>query len=197
MANDILANFPARRGHFLLESGYHSDTWLTLDELFVDSAAVAPWVASLAEELGRYAPRGVCGPLLGGAFLAQAVAAALGARFYFTEPVTPPRGDDALFTAEYRLPPGLRRLVRGEPVAIVDDVISAGSSVRATAAALSDAGASVVAVGALLVLGETASSHFAARSVPLLSLQRSRFDLWTPGDCPACRSGVALEDPRS
>ena len=195
MTGDILAGLPSRRGHFLLESGYHTDIWLTLDELFADPVTVAPLVAALADRLRAHAPEAVCGPLLGGAFLAQAIATRLGARFYYTEPVIAP-SEDALFAAHYRLPPALRRPVCGQRVAVVDDVISAGSSVRATVAALDTAGASTVAVGALAVLGDPASSHFEREGIPVESLQRSSLDLWVSGECPLCESGRPLEDPR-
>jgi len=33
MTSDLIKSLPARRGHFLLESGYHSDFWFTLDAL--------------------------------------------------------------------------------------------------------------------------------------------------------------------
>jgi len=100
------------------ESGYYADVWLTLDELFADPATVAPLVATLADRLRPHEAVAVCGPLLGGAFLAQALATTLGARFYYTEPVIVSR-DDTLFTANYRLPPALRRPVRGQAIAAV------------------------------------------------------------------------------
>lgn len=195
MTGGVLDALPARRGHFLLESGYHTDLWLTLDGLFVDTRAVAPLVSALAAALRPHAPTAVCGPLLGGAFLAQAVAMELGVAFYFTEPA-PASADPGLFRAKYRLPADLRRRVGGERVAVVDDVISAGSSVRATAEALSSAGASVVAVGALLVLGDAASAHFAEQGIPVEAVGRADFSLWAPDDCPLCGTRVPLEDPR-
>ena len=195
MTEDILAALPARRGHFLLESGYHTDIWLSLDELFAEPATVAPLVATLADRLRPHLAVAVCGPLLGGAFLAQAIATTLGVRFYYTEPLVAPR-DGALFTAKYQLPPALRRPVRGQPIAVVDDVMSAGSSVRATVAALASAGASTVVVGALLVLGNAALMHFAEQDVPVETLQRRSFDLWKPSDCPLCGAGIPLGDPR-
>jgi orotate phosphoribosyltransferase len=195
VTGDVLDALPARRGHFLLESGYHTDLWLTLDGMFVDTRALAPLVADLAAKLRPHAPSAVCGPLLGGAFLAQAVATVLGVEFYFTEPAPAP-ADPGLFRAKYRLPGELMRRVGGERVAVVDDVISAGSSVRATADALSAAGASTVAVGALLVLGDAAEAHFAARGVPVEAVGRADFRLWKPDECPLCRAGVLLEDPR-
>ncbi len=195
MTADFLAALPERRGHFLLESGFHSDVWLTLDELFSDPARVAPLVAALANRLRPHAAGAVCGPLLGGAFLAQAIATTLDLRFYYSEPVVAPR-DETLFTVDYRLPSALTRTVRGQQVAVVDDVISAGSSVRATVAALASAGATTVAVGALAVLGDPAWKHFAERGIPVETLQRRSFDLWSPSECPLCQSGSPLEDPR-
>jgi orotate phosphoribosyltransferase len=195
VSGDVLDALPARRGHFLLESGYHTDLWLTLDGMFVDTRALAPLVSALADRLRPHAPTAVCGPLLGGAFVAQAVATVLGISFYFTEPVAAP-ADPGLFRAQYRLPAELRRRIGGERVAVVDDVISAGSSVRATTEALASAGASVVAVGALLVLGDAAEAHFAGQGVPVEAVARSEFSLWKPDECPLCRAGTPLEDPR-
>jgi orotate phosphoribosyltransferase len=191
---DLLATMPARRGHFLLESGCHTDVWLTLDAVFVDPAAAAPLVAALAERLRRHAPTAVCGSLVGGAFLAQALAAALGVRFYFSEPA-PPSRSSGLFTAQYRLPPELARRIRGERLAVVDDVISAGSSARATVRASAEAGAQIAVVGALMSLGGAGAAYFAAERIPVEALGYRDFNLWAPGECPRCAAGEPLEDP--
>jgi orotate phosphoribosyltransferase len=195
MTADILAALPARRGHFLLESGYHTDLWLTLDALFVDPRHVAPLVAALADRLRRHAVSAVSGPMLGGAFLAQALATHLGVEFYYTEP-GPASAGAGLFTATYQLPGELRERARGHRVAVVDDVISAGSSVRGTVAALTAAGASTAVVGAFLVLGDSALTHFSECGVPVETLGRRDFMLWAPRDCPLCGTGAPLEDPR-
>jgi len=194
MSDDIFKTLPARRGHFLLESGYHTDIWLSLDGLFVAPHALAPLVAALAELLRPYSISAVCGPLLGGAFLAQAVALQMGLRFYFSQPA-PAKGEDAFFAAQYRLPPDLRRQAGKEQFAIVDDVISAGSSVRATAAELTAAGASTVVVGSLLILGNEAVDYFSAQGIPLVAPARQAFNLWPPAECPLCQVGAPLENP--
>ncbi len=194
MMDDILEALPARRGHFLLESGYHTDLWFTLDALFVSPRDVAPLVTALADRLRPHGASAVCGPLLGGAFLAQAVATVLGVDFFFSEPAAR-RSGTAFYAAEYRLPPALEHRIRGARVALVDDVISAGSSVRATAAALAAAGASTEAVGTLLALGKKAVDDFAGRGVPFEALGRRDFTMWEPGVCPLCRTGTLLEDP--
>ena len=188
---DPLAPLPAREGHFLLESGYHTDLWLTLDAIFVDPNAIAPLVDALAAKLRPYEPTAICGSLLGGAFLAQALAHAMRVRFYFSEPVRA-SSTGALFTAAYRLPVELAQRIRGERVAIVDDVISAGSSARATVAAVTNAGGSVVVVASLMMLGDDGAAHFAAAGTPMETLARRTFNLWKPSDCPLCRAGRQL-----
>ncbi len=190
--SDPLSFLPAREGHFLLESGYHTDLWLTLDAIFVDQVAIAPLVDALAAKLRPHEPSAICGSLLGGAFLAQALAHALGVRFYFSEPV-PASSPSGLLTAEYRLPAELARRIRGERLAVVDDVISAGSSARATVAAVAKAGGSIAVVASLMILGDDGAAHFAAEGIPMESLGRRAFNLWRPADCPLCGAGRRLE----
>jgi orotate phosphoribosyltransferase len=188
----VLPSLPASRGHFRLESGYHTDCWISLDALFVDPAGIAPLIHALAEKFRPHRATGVCGPLLGGAFLAQALAQVLGVRFYYTQPDG--RRDTGLFTAAYRLPDGLVRSAAGQRFIVVDDAISAGSSVRATIAAVEAAGASVVGVGALIVLGAVAAEHFGRERYPLEALERLELSLWEPRECPMCAAGTALQD---
>jgi len=162
--------------------------------LFVSPRENAPRVSALAARLRPHGVTAVCGSLLGGAFLAQALATELGVDFYFTEPA-PPSGTPALFGAEYRLPADLQQRVRGQRIAVVDDVISAGSSVRATVTSVAAAGGTVVAVGALVVLGRVALDHFAGLAIPVASLAQRDFALWEPSACPLCADGVQLDDP--
>lgn len=195
MTTNALDALPARQGHFLLESGYHTDVWLSLDALFVSPRDMEPLVADLAARLRRYGAAAVCGPLLGGAFLAQAAATELRLDFYYTEPVDDAISPD-LFGAQYQLPPELRTAARGKRVAVVDDVISAGSSVRATVEALGAAGASTAVVGTLLLLGTVGRDHFANAGIPVEARGRRDLPLWQPATCPLCAEAAPLEDPR-
>ena len=194
MADDILSLMPVRSGHFILESGYHTNVWFDLDSLFVSPRRIAPLVTDLSQRLGRYQLTAVCGPQHGGAFLAQAVAAKLGLHFYYTLPNHIARAN-RLFAATYELPAGVKNLAGSERFAIVDDVISAGSSVRATHTELTDAGGEVVAVGALVLLGTKARDHFSTLGVPVETLAERNFETWTSDECPSCRRGEQLEDP--
>ena len=189
---EFLELVAARRGHFQLESGHHSALWLDLDSLFADPPAITPFADALTAALRPHRVEAVCGPLLGGAFLAQLIAPALGAEFIFTERVVPPR-TDALYQVQYRLPRALRERVAGRRVAIVDDVMSAGSALRGTYAALRAHAALPVVAGALLMLGTVGADFFAQQEVAVAAVLREAYNVWTPADCPLCAASMPLE----
>src|SRR5436190_9630474 len=82
---EIVRLMAPQRGHFRLESGHHGDLWLDLDSLFLRPTRLLRFAAAVAKRLGDLSIEAVCGPLVGGAFLAQAVAAELDVEFYHTE----------------------------------------------------------------------------------------------------------------
>lgn len=180
------------RGHFVLESGHHSDVWLDLETLCLRPAAVQDDAARLAAKLRRHGVDAVCGPLNEGAFVALMVASALDRDFTYAERVAG-QGSGALFPVAYRLPATLRDVVRGRRVAIVNDVTSAGSAVRGTFADLSAAGANVVAIASLLVLGSAIHAFARDRGVPVEAIREMPHDQWTPAGCPLCAAGVPID----
>ena len=182
-----------RRGHFRLESGHHGGLWLDLDPLFAEPRRIAPFVHALASALRPHNCSVVCGPLLGGAFLAQLVAQELDAEFCFTERAMSGEPGD-LYRARYLLPAAFATRIEGKRVAIVDDVMSAGSALRGTYAELQSHGAVTVVAGALLVLGSTGAGFFAEHDVPVEAAARDDYNLWLPADCPLCARGLPLED---
>jgi orotate phosphoribosyltransferase len=192
-ADGLIEALDARRGHFRLESGHHGELWLDLDGLFARPARLAPFVAELADQLSACGADVVCGPLVGGAFVAQAVAERLGIEASWTERVAAPSGA-GLYAARYRIPDALRDRLRGRSVAIVDDVVNAGSATGATIADLRACDARPVALGALLVLGDGAARLADEEGLALASVGELPNAIWAPADCPLCAAGVALEE---
>jgi orotate phosphoribosyltransferase len=192
-----VSTLPGRIGHFPLESGHHSDLWLDLQLLCARPEFIRPRAVELARRLVRFDLDLVCGPLVEGAFVALMVASELGVAFCYAEPYTRPAdavvGDEGLFPVAYRIPGIVRGTLAGKRVAIVNDVIGAGSAVRGAFEDLSACGATVLAVAALAVVGTSASQFANRRGVTLETLASFPTTIWTPADCPLCQSAVPLE----
>ena len=193
MRNDLLSLVAIRSGHFRLESGHHADTWMELDQLFRRPAALRPLIAELAGKLRSHRIDTVCGPLTGGALLAQSIAEELGVEFAFAERLVTDR--PGLYPVDYRLASSLREEIRGNRVAVVDDAISAGSAVRATLADLASCGAMPVALGALLLIGPRATRLATEIRLPIESLIELPNQIWTPSACPMCAQRVPQTTP--
>jgi orotate phosphoribosyltransferase len=171
-------------GHFLLSSGLHSARYLQCARVLMDPEVATGLGADLADALRpvlQEAPGAVVAPALGGVLVAQEVARAFGCRGLFTE-----RQDGAMT---------LRRgftLDPGEPVVVVEDVITTGGSTREVLEAVRSRGARVLAVGCLVDRGGASSLGVPSRS--LLALE---FPTYAPEACPLCAGGSRPEKPGS
>jgi orotate phosphoribosyltransferase len=192
----ILDSLAARNGHFLLESGHHGSLWLDLETLCLKPERIDALANSLSAALSEANIEMVCAPLVEGAFVGLMVALKLEVPFAYSERFARSTGGD-LFPAGYLVPGTLRAHLRGKRLAIVDDVINAGSAVRGTFEDVKLCGAEVVAIGALLVLGTAASQFAVEKNVPLMALGHATNDIWIPADCPLCAAGLPLEDVAS
>lgn len=190
---EVVRLLPARSGHFRLESGRHGNLWLDLPRLCLDPTPVATLTEGLAARLSAYAVDAVCGPLVEGAFVGLMVASRLKVAFTYTEP-RQDLSNRALFPVRYLLPQGLRSEVKGRRVAVVNDVINAGSAVRGTLAELRACGASPVVIGTLAVLGRAAGQLAAEADVGLETLASLPNEIWEPSACPMCAARLPLTD---
>ena len=193
MEHELINSLSARKGHFRLESGHHGDLWLDLDHLFVRPATLRPLAAELGRRLAVHQFDAVCGPLTGGAFVAQIIAADLETEFFYAERLPHPE-HDVLYPVEYRIPESVRGAIIGKRIALVDDAINAGSAVRVTLADLKACGAHPVAIGALLLLGSRGAEFASSMSIPLEALAHLPSQTWEPAKCPMCLDGIPLDD---
>jgi len=196
MQEDLNSLLSARRGHYQLESGHHADMWLDLDMLFVHPVRLRPIARMLALRIAAHDIEAVCGPVIGGAYVAQMIALELDLEFFHAERIVTTDADGGA-KASYRVPNGTRGWLGGKRIAIVDDVISAGSAARSTHADLVACGAKPVVLGALLVLGYAAPGFAAAQHMGLEAMAQMPSHLWEPKDCPLCVAKVALEKPEA
>jgi orotate phosphoribosyltransferase len=186
---DLLAG---RKGHFQMESGYHSEWWFELGGLLARPDALQPFVAELARRLSVHEIEAVCGPESGGARLAALIGRELAVEHYAAERIEVADAT-GLLPVKYRMKGEDRARVRQKRIAIVDDAISAGSAVRGTCADLIACGARPVAVGALFVFGQAAAGFAAENDLALEGILPMEYLLWKPAECPLCRKGVPVE----
>jgi len=177
-----------RRGHFVYESGDHGDTWLALELLFADPDRLDRAAGELAERLVAHRPDFVCGPVTGGALLAQSVARALGAGFVYAER----EGPGGASPRRYVVPPAVRGALAGKRVAIVDDAINAGAATRACIVEIEALGGTVVALASWVVRADAGDELAALLGHPIASLHALRWNKWPARDCPLCRAGQAV-----
>ncbi len=163
------------KGHFLLTSGRHSDTYMQSAKLFVHPEEAEKIVAALAEKLAAYKPDVIVSPAVGGIILGYELARQMKAVNYFAErengEMTLRRG----FTLE-----------KGSRVIVAEDVVTTGGSVKEVIALCKSLGAEVVAC-ASVVDRSNGKVEFDVPYVPLLSMEVTS---WEAENCPLCKAGA-------
>jgi orotate phosphoribosyltransferase len=172
-------------GHFLLSSGLHSPRYLQCARVLMDPPLATALGAALAERLRPLLserPAAVVAPALGGVLVAHEVARALGSPGLFTERV------DGAMTLRRGF-----RLAPGDPIVVVEDVITTGGSTREVLEAVRSREARVLAVGSLV----DRSGGKADLGLPRRSLLALEVPTYAPESCPLCAEGSAPEKPGS
>jgi orotate phosphoribosyltransferase len=84
--------------------------------------------------------------------------------------------------------------IRGKRVAIVDDVINAGSAVRAILGELEAHGAHPIALAALLALGPSGPELARKMDLAFDTIATLPNTVWLPAECPLCASLTPVEN---
>lgn len=184
-------------GHFLLSSGNHSQFYLQSAKVLEDPALAG----KLANELfsviknAGISFESVCSPALGGILAGYELARAGNKRFIFTERV------DGQMT--------LRRgfeVKKGEKFIICEDVITTGGSAVESAKIIESLGGEVVGYAALASRGfckmvggleNSAPNAKLPSDKPFFALGEFGFAMFTPDECPLCKSGSKAIKPGS
>lgn len=174
-------------GHFRLTSGVHSGEYLQCAKVLAHPAYAERLGVELAGKLKPLLNRGVAAvvsPAIGGIVIGHEVARALGARALFTE-------RDAA-SNEMTLRRGFE-IANGEPVAVIEDVITTGGSTRDVLRVIQAAGATVLAAGSII----DRSNGRVDLGIPRVALEMLNPTTYDPNDCPLCRQGIPVVKPGS
>src|SRR5437868_3621504 len=169
-------------GHFRLSSGLHSPNYVQCALLLEHPRNANAIGAALAEKVRPFGVAKVVAPALGGVIIGYTVAQALDLPSIFTE-----RKEGAMTLRRgFRIAPG-------EPVVIVEDVVTTGKSTRETADVIAQHGGVVAGFASILNRSGKANPFDA----PYESLMSLALETYSEGDCPLCASNVALDAPGS
>lgn len=186
---DLLAILRAigalKEGHFLLASGRHSDRYIEKFDLLRRPSDTVHACRSIAARFADEEVETVVGPTTGGILLAYEVARQLGVASAYAE-----RAEMGGTGRVFRRGQTFRA---GERVLVVDDILTTGSSVVETLAALHPYRADVVGV-AVLVDRRGSGIHLPA---PLFAAATLTIATWDAVECPLCAAGLPLVKPGS
>ena len=169
------------KGHFLLASGRHSPVYWEKFRILQHPEYVTRLCSIIADHFREQRVDLVAGPTTGGIILAFEVARQLGTRAIYAERA---EAGGRTFRRGQTINPG-------ERVLVIDDVLTAGGSIRDVIAAVTALQGDVIGIGVLVERSEK-SIDFGA---PLFSCLRTVAETYAPEECPLCAAQVPLGKP--
>lgn len=187
--DDVLAEFRAAQalleGHFILSSGLRSSRYLQCARVLMSPARAERLAQALAAELPAEVKSRVSvviAPAMGGLICGYELARALGVDSMFVERPT----------GTFELRRGFR-LDPGQPVLLMEDVVTTGLSSREAIAAIMAAGGTVIHAAALV----DRSGGKADLGVPFTPLIRLDVPSYQPDDLPPALEAIPAIKPGS
>lgn len=186
---DVLREFEEAgallRGHFVLSSGLHSDTYLNKSIVSMYPERTERLCRSLAEKLRRRFGDDidvVISPAMGAIIYGYETARHLRAPFMFTERVE----------GAFQLRRGFS-VKRGARVVVVEDIVSTGLSARECVDAVKAAGGDVLGLGCLI----DRSGGTADAGAPLVALATLSVQAWSADQLPPHLAEIPAVKPGS
>lgn len=174
------------RGHFILSSGLHSDTYLQCARVLMDAKRAERLCSGLAKKVtesqGKNAFDLVVAPAMGGVVVGYEMGRQLGLESIFCERV------DGAFTLRrgFNIPEGARILV-------VEDVVTTGKSSRETFDCIASYGGKVVAEACLI----DRTGGEVDFGIPLISLAKVQVSTYEESNLPPELASIPAVKPGS
>ena len=186
---DVLAEFEQagalQRGHFILSSGLHSDTYLNKSIVSMYPERTERLCAALAAKAKALIAGDidfVISPAMGAIIYGYETARQIGAPFMFVERVD----------GEFQLRRGFA-VPKGARVLVVEDIVSTGLSARECIDAVRKAGADVLALACFI----DRSGGKADFDVPLIALAELDVEAWPADKLPDHLASIPAVKPGS
>jgi len=183
---DILSTFERTgailKGHFLLTSGRHSDTYMQCARVFAYPSESQKLCGALAAKMAEMRADYVVAPAVGGILIGYEVARQLKLPNFFAER----ENGEFVLRRGFELP-------KGSKVIVVEDVVTTGGSVKEVIDLVKKLGSDPVCVGCVV----DRSGGKVDFGVPLYSLLTLEVKSYDAEDCPLCVDGSKPYKPGS
>lgn len=187
-ALEILAEAQAvlTNGHFVYKSKLHGEVYVNKDRVYLHPRLVSKLCHMIAERFRDHEAYVVVAPAVGGIPLSQ----------WTTYHLIQMTGYDVLAAYveksddpdhPFKFTRGYGELIKGRRVLVVEDVLTTGASAAATVKAVTEAGGTVVGVGAICNRGGVTAEKLGVGN--LFSLVELELKTYTREECPFCQPG--------
>jgi len=170
------------QGHYVLRSGLHSGHYFQCAQVCQDMAAVSRLAELLCVKLSGLSFRTVLAPAMGGLVIGQEVARQTNSRYIFAEK----ENNVLVLRRGFKFEPG-------EPVLIVEDVVTRGGRVLECIDIVRQGGGVPVAL-AMLVDRSAGAARF---EVPTISLLELSFPTYPADQVPEALARIPVDKPGS
>ena len=175
------------KGHFILSSGLHSDTYMQCARALMDPARAERLCKALAEKVAKTVDVSkidiVVSPAMGGVIVGFETAKHLGKPSIFCERVD----------GKFELRRGFE-LQKGQNVLVIEDVVTTGKSSKETFDLIESLGAKVVAEAALI---NRSGEDNPLAPIPLITLEKLNIKTFEPSNVPSELANMPAIKPGS
>lgn len=170
------------KGHFLLSSGRHADTYVQCAKVLQHPDKAAVVMEEIADQVKGLNLDLIVGPAMGGMLPAYELGRQLGLPAMFTE-----REDGVV-----KLRRGFH-IEPGQKVLIAEDVVTTGKSSLEAIEAIENLGGKVVGISC--IINRLNKDHL--ENYPIYSVVNLEIDSYDAKECPLCKGDLPLVKPGS
>ena len=175
--------------HIVYTSGRHGTTYVNKDAVYPHTAETSELCWDIAEQFADDGVEVVIAPAIGGVILSQWIAYHLSeitGREVLGVYAEKSEGGDSFIIKR-----GYDKLVAGEKVLVVEDVLTTGGTAKKVIEATRALGGNIVGLGVLCNRGGI-TPHDVADPPKLFALVNVKLDAWDEANCPLCALNVLI-----